>query len=70
MNFFAVEDLSMPLGGLKTLDKVSFEITRGEIFTVIGPNGAAKTTLFNCINGIYPPTVGDIVFKNNNIRPL
>jgi branched-chain amino acid transport system ATP-binding protein len=68
MTFFTVEDLSMTFGGLKALDRVSFEITRGEIFAVIGPNGAGKTTLFNCINGIYPPTGGDIVFKNKNIR--
>ncbi len=70
MTFFAVEDLSMTFGGLKALDKVSFEIANGEIFAVIGPNGAGKTTLFNCINGIYPPSGGDIVFKNRNIRGL
>jgi ABC-type multidrug transport system ATPase subunit len=63
MTFFAVEDLSMTFGGLKALDKVSFEITKGEIFAVIGPNGAGKTTLFNCINGIYPPTGGILYLK-------
>ena len=70
MTFFSVEDLSMTFGGLKALDKVSFEIVKGEIFAIIGPNGAGKTTLFNCVNGIYPPTGGNIVFKDKNIRGL
>ncbi len=68
MPFFAVEDLSMTFGGLKALDKVSFDIVRGEIFAIIGPNGAGKTTLFNCINGIYSPSGGKILFKDKTIR--
>lgn len=70
MPFFAVKDLSMTFGGLKALDKVSFDIVKGEVFAIIGPNGAGKTTLFNCINGIYPPSGGEILFKDRSIRGL
>jgi len=37
--FFAVEGLTMRFGGLTALDDVSFEVERGTIFSVIGPNG-------------------------------
>jgi branched-chain amino acid transport system ATP-binding protein len=52
--------LSMNFGGLKALDQVDFDVLPGEITALIGPNGAAKTTFFNCITGIYAPTEGDI----------
>jgi branched-chain amino acid transport system ATP-binding protein len=68
MSFFAVKDLSISFGGLKALDRVSFEINKGEIYAIIGPNGAGKTTLFNCINGIYKPNNGQVLFKDRNIR--
>jgi branched-chain amino acid transport system ATP-binding protein len=44
------------------VNKVSFDVKRGEVFTLIGPNGAGKTTVFNLISRIYTPTTGVIDF--------
>ncbi len=56
------EELTVRFGGLTALDKVSFEIRRGEILGLIGPNGAGKTTCFNAITGVYKPSAGSVHF--------
>jgi len=50
MSFFKAENISISFGGLKALTQVSFEIRKGEIFSIIGPNGAGETTIFHCIS--------------------
>ena len=50
---------SVRFGGVLAVNKVSFDVRRGEVFTLIGPNGAGKTTVFNLISRIYTPTTGD-----------
>jgi ABC-type branched-subunit amino acid transport system ATPase component len=47
-------------GGVLAVNDVSFDVRRGEVFTLIGPNGAGKTTVFNLISRIYTPTSGSI----------
>jgi branched-chain amino acid transport system ATP-binding protein len=58
----SVRDISVRFGGVLAVNKVSFDVRRGEVFTLIGPNGAGKTTVFNLISRIYQPTAGDIMF--------
>ena len=58
----SVRDLSVRFGGVRAVEGVSFDVQRGEVFTLIGPNGAGKTTVFNLISRIYTPTGGAIVF--------
>lgn len=53
--------------GVAALTNVSFEVRRGEIFSIIGPNGAGKTCMMNCINGLYHPKQGRLLFKGNDI---
>ncbi len=53
-------DLSIDFGGVKALQKVTFNVQTGQIKAVIGPNGAGKTTLFNLITGIFSPSSGSI----------
>lgn len=65
-----VHDLSINFGGVKAVDKVSFEIDDNSITSLIGPNGAGKTTVFNLISGIYKPTEGSIVLKGKEIVGL
>jgi branched-chain amino acid transport system ATP-binding protein len=55
-------DLSVRFGGVLAVNKVSFDVQRGEVFTLIGPNGAGKTTVFNLISRIYQPTTGNITW--------
>ena len=56
-------DLSVSFGGVLAVNRVSFEVRRGEVFTLIGPNGAGKTTVFNLISRIYTPTTGTLHFE-------
>jgi branched-chain amino acid transport system ATP-binding protein len=58
----SANDLSVRFGGLLAVNKVSFDVKKGEVFTLIGPNGAGKTTVFNLISRIYTPTAGSIDF--------
>jgi branched-chain amino acid transport system ATP-binding protein len=59
----SAKDLSVRFGGVLAVSKVSFDVKRGEVFTLIGPNGAGKTTVFNLISRIYTPTSGTIDFE-------
>ncbi len=54
-------------GGLLAVSDVSFEIQRGEVFALIGPNAAGKTTLFNGVTGLIPPTSGSVQFEGREI---
>jgi branched-chain amino acid transport system ATP-binding protein len=56
-------NLSVRFGGVLAVNNVSFDVKRGEVFTLIGPNGAGKTTVFNLISRIYTPTTGSIEFE-------
>ncbi len=60
-------DATIQFGGLIAVNKVSFEIERGQLFGLIGPNGAGKTTCFNLITGVYKPTSGSILFEGKPI---
>jgi branched-chain amino acid transport system ATP-binding protein len=67
MSFFKVENLGIRFGGVVAVDKVSFEVKRGEVFTIIGPNGAGKTTIFNLIGLLYPATSGQIHLEGRSL---
>ena len=61
-----VTDLTKDFGGLRAVDKVSFEVGKGEFVGLIGPNGCGKTTTFNCISGLLEPSKGEVeVFEKN-----
>jgi branched-chain amino acid transport system ATP-binding protein len=59
-SLLSANDLSVRFGGLLAVNQVSFDVKKGEVFTLIGPNGAGKTTVFNLISRIYTPTTGHI----------
>src|SRR5512139_345007 len=65
-----VSHLNMAFGGVQALWEVSFEVKKGEIFSVIGPNGAGKTVLLNCISGLYHPQRGNIYFEGKEISKV
>jgi branched-chain amino acid transport system ATP-binding protein len=64
------EDLTQAFSGLVAVDKMNFELSKGEIVGIIGPNGAGKTTLFNVITGIYAPTSGAVYYRDKCISGL
>ncbi|MDH3691185.1 MAG: ATP-binding cassette domain-containing protein, partial [Gammaproteobacteria bacterium] len=70
MQLLTINDVSMHFGGLKAIEGLSFGIDQGTIRGLIGPNGAGKTTLFNVISGVYRPTMGSILFKDQDISRL
>jgi branched-chain amino acid transport system ATP-binding protein len=59
----SAKNLSVRFGGVLAVNNVSFDVKRGEVFTLIGPNGAGKTTVFNLISRIYTPTSGSIEYE-------
>ncbi len=61
----SAKNLSVRFGGVLAVNKVSFDVQRGEVFTLIGPNGAGKTTVFNLISRIYTPTTGTLHFEGH-----
>ncbi|MBN1332586.1 MAG: ABC transporter ATP-binding protein [Synergistales bacterium] len=65
-----ISDLSKHFGGLKAVERVSFDLLEGEILGLLGPNGAGKTTCFNMISGIYKPTSGSILFHKKRTDGL
>ena len=67
MALLDIQNLTKQFGGLTAVDSVSFQVKQGQILGLIGPNGAGKTTIFNMITGIYPPTAGEIAFKDERI---
>jgi len=65
-----VDNIHMAFGGVQALMGISFEVKKGEIFSIIGPNGAGKTVLLNCINGLYHPQKGQVFFDGKEITKL
>jgi branched-chain amino acid transport system ATP-binding protein len=68
----SVENVSLSFGGVKAVSDVSFDIRKGEIRAIIGPNVAGKTSMLNIINGFYQPQQGRITFKGqtrSKMRP-
>ena len=68
MSVLKLQEATIQFGGLVAVNKVSFEIQKGELFGLIGPNGAGKTTCFNLITGVYTPTSGDVLFNGRRIN--
>jgi len=70
MALLELKKLVKAFGGLLAVNDVTFQVEKGEIFGLIGPNGSGKTTIFNCINNFFPITAGDVLFKGQSIKGL
>jgi len=66
----SITEVTKRFGGLVALNKISFDVNKGEIVGLMGPNGAGKTTLLNVIAGEYAPEEGTVVFKGHNITNM
>jgi branched-chain amino acid transport system ATP-binding protein len=56
--------------GIKALDGISLEISEGGIFTILGSNGAGKTTILRTVSGLLSPSAGKIEFLEKRIGGL
>ena len=65
-HILSVGHLSMRFGGIVAVNDLSFTAERGKITALIGPNGACKTTVFNCITGFYKPSGGTIRLSHDD----
>lgn len=65
-----IKDLSVNFGGIKAVNDISFYVEKGKIITLIGANGAGKSTILRSIAGIVKPKNGEIIFENENILDL
>jgi branched-chain amino acid transport system ATP-binding protein len=65
-----LDQVTKKFGGLVALDKLTFEVSQGEILGLIGPNGAGKTTAINVICGFYHATSGRIELDGRDITTL
>ncbi len=54
-------------GELKAVDSLSFEVGRGEIFGLLGPDGAGKTTTLRMLCGLLDPTAGELTIDSLNV---
>lgn len=66
----SIQNLSVNYGIIQALNNISFELKQGEIVTLIGANGAGKTTILNTISGLIKPLRGRIIFNNIDITKL
>jgi branched-chain amino acid transport system ATP-binding protein len=55
-----VRDIRKTFGSVVAVDSVSFDVRKGEILGIIGPNGCGKSTMFNCVLGQYVPDRGSV----------
>jgi len=62
-----IKNLTKTFDELKAVDDVSVTIKKGEIFSLIGPNGSGKTTIIKVIAGLLQPTGGEVVVYGSNI---
>ncbi len=66
----SVQDLTVSYGSIQAVHEVSFEVDEGEIVTLIGANGAGKSTILNTIAGLQAPDRGAIVHQGTNIAAM
>ena len=68
MSMLKVENLSVHYGMIQAVRDVSFEVNEGEVVSLIGANGAGKTSILRTISGLVRPTEGTISYLGNEIH--
>ena len=66
-SILAVKDLQVNYGGIEAVKSVSFDVPEGKIVTLIGANGAGKSTTLKAIAGLVKPRSGSIVFSGDEL---
>ena len=69
-NKITFENIEFNYGDSKILDKISFNINKGESVALVGSSGSGKTTIANILNGFFNPKSGNLLIDNNNISQI
>jgi lipopolysaccharide export system ATP-binding protein len=70
MSLLVARQLVKSYNGRRVVDRVSFEISPGEIVGLLGRNGAGKTTSFRMTIGMITPEAGQVVFNNRDVTTM
>ena len=65
-----VKNISLSFGGVKALTDISFDVREHEVRAIIGRNGAGKSSMLNCINGVYQPQQGAVTLRGKTYRGM
>ncbi len=65
----SVKDLTVTYGNIRAVERVSFDVTEGEIITLIGANGAGKSSTLRAISGMVPFS-GQVLYRQNDLRSI
>ena len=68
MALLTVNDINVYYGSIHAVKGVSFEVNEGEVVTLIGANGAGKSTVLNTISGLLTPKSGSITFDGQDLH--
>ena len=68
MAMLKVDDIHVYYGSIHAVKGVSFEVNEGEIVTLIGANGAGKSTVLNTVSGLLHPRTGSVCFMDQDLR--
>ena len=69
-NLLKTKNLSKRFGGVVAVDGINFSLSKGELRSIIGPNGCGKTTFFNLVSGKLKPTEGQVYYDGEDITNL
>lgn len=67
MCLLALNDVHIGYGGIKAVKGITMHVDEGELVTLIGANGAGKTTALKAISGLLKPTSGDILYQGKTL---
>ena len=70
MSILTVNNLQISYGGIQAVKGISFHINAGELVSLIGANGAGKTSTLNCLGGLLNPSGGEILYQGTNLLSI
>lgn len=69
MSLLEFKNVGVSYGGIKALRDISFSIPQGEIVTILGANGAGKTSCLRAISGLVPLVSGEVLYQGKPLSP-
>jgi branched-chain amino acid transport system ATP-binding protein len=70
MSMLQIDNLQVSYGGIQALRGISLEVSKNEIVTLIGANGAGKSSTLRAVSGLVPPKGGKIIFEGEDITRM